>query len=480
MADRLSRFQIACVASAALSLLAGCGGGDGEGPKEEAGYVAVMGPLAGIGSVYLNGIRYDTSDASVLVDGVAGDVSDLMPGHIIGVEGSLRKGEASAQRVVFIRDLRGTISSVDSDALQFVALGQSVIVGTETSFGDGIEPGSIRGLAVGDPVTVSGLRHADGRIAATRIEVDDGQEPPMVAGPASAVDMAASVLVIEGLSIDFSSANIDGFPSGQPQAGDLVRATGGDLNSAGVLVARSLSRLPDVQVVAEPEGSADIDGVVTRLASASDLSVGGWRILADAGTVYEGGSAGDLSLGGRIHVTGTTDGDGTVTAARIAFRPRDVVRFVSEVTAIDLGSRRVTVLGVTSTTGPGTRFEDRTDAALRTFRLADLHTGDWVDLRGYEDPAAPGSVRCTRLERIDAASVHTLRGPLAAPDEPDFEILGASVTTDPETLFLREGTGQIGPAEFFALPAGTIVEVAGSRDSSVLAAETATEKTLDD
>lgn len=480
MAKELLRFQIACVAAAALSMLSGCGGGEGEGPIEEAKYVAVVGPLAGIGSLYLNGTRYDTSDAQVVVDGVAGHISELMPGHVIGLEGTLRKNEASGQWIVLNRDLRGTVSSVDTGTLQFVALGQRVVIGPETSFGDDIEPASIHGLAAGDSVTVSGFRRADGRIAATRIEADDEQGPPMVAGPVSAVDLAASVLVMEGLRIDYSTANMEGFPSGQPQAGDLVRATGGDVNSAGVLVARSLAMLPGLPVEARQGGSADIDGVVTRLASASDFSVGGWRVLADAGTVYEGGSSGDLSLGDRIHVTGTSDSGVTLTAARIAFRPPEAVRIISEVTSIDLESRRVTVLGVRSITGPGTRFEDRTAAALRTFRLADLHTGEWVDLRGYEDPAAEGSVRCTRLERIDAKTVHTLRGPLAAPIEPDFEILGIVVTTDPETLFLREGAGQIGPAEFFALPGGATVEASGSPNGSILAAETAIAKTLDD
>jgi hypothetical protein len=169
-----------------------------------------------------------------------------------------------------------------------------------------------------------------------------------------------------------------------------------------------------------------------------------------------------------------------VEAVAVAFRPEDVVRLVSEVTAIDLDKRRVTVLGVKSLTGPVTRFEDRTDASLRTFRLSDLHTGDWVDLRGYEDPGETGLVRCTRLERIDAESIHTLRGPLAAPDEPDFEVLGTAVTTDAATLFLREGTGQVAAAEFFALPAGVIVQAVGTFDGSLLAAERAIIKTLED
>jgi hypothetical protein len=36
-------------------------------------------------------------------------------------------------------------------------------------------------------------------------------------------------------------------------------------------------------------GSADVDGVVTRVNSAADFSLGGWHIVATATTRYEGG-----------------------------------------------------------------------------------------------------------------------------------------------------------------------------------------------
>lgn len=137
-------------------------------------------------------------------------------------------------------------------------------------------------------------------------------------------------------------------------------------------------------------------------------------------------------------------------------------------------------MGVAATTGAATRFEDRTDAALRTFRLADLHTGDWIDLRGYEEPPGSGKTQATRLVRIDAQSAHNLRGPLRQADDPDFAILEVEATTDAATLFLLEGAGQVAAAEFFGQPPGRVVEASGAFDGTTLAAKLAVVKTRDD
>ena len=479
MRSRLNRVLAAVVA--VVVQVAGCGGGDGDGQQpQESRSVVASGPVAGFGSVYLNGVRYETQDVEVQVDGAVGKMVDLQVGHIIALEGRVSDGDSRAEFIRLDRDLIGPVRSIASGALQFVVLGQTVTVGSETTFGASIEPASLLGLEVGDIVEVSGLRDASGRIDATRVDLYTAAGPSLVTGTVSALDTAQKRFLIDALAVDYSAAGIEGFSSGQPSNGDRVRVVGPAPAAGGIFAATRVASIDDARLMPATSGTMRLDGRVTRLASAADFDVAVWKVATTATTEYTHGVAADLALDRRVEVEGSVDPAGVVVASRLRFRPLNAVRIVSEVKSVDLDNRRVTSMGVTATTGAATRFEDRTDAALRTFRLADLHTGDWIDLRGYEEPAGSGKVQATRLVRIESKSAHELRGPLAHPVDPDFEILKVEVTTTATTLFLLEGAGQVSAAEFFGQPAATVVEASGAYDGTTLTASIAVIKTRDD
>lgn len=469
------------VAAAVVVHMAGCDGGDGGGGQpQEARSVVASGPVAGFGSVYLNGVRYETQDAEVRVDGAVARMADLQVGHVITLEGRVSEGNSRAVFVRLDRDLIGPVRSIASGALQFVVLGQTVTVSSETSFGASIEPASLLGLKIGDVVEVSGLRNSSDRIEATRVDLRSADGSYLVAGTVSALDSAQRRFLIDALVVDYSAAGIEGFPSGQPGNGDRVRVVGPAPGAGGMFAATRVTSIDDARLLPPTGGTMRLDGRVTRLASAADLDVAGWKVATTATTEFANGAATDLALDRRVEVEGSVDPAGVLAASRLRFCPPNGVRIVSEVKSIDLDNRRLTSMGVAATTGAATRFEDRTDAALRTFRLADLHTGDWIDLRGYEEPPGSGKTQATRLVRIDAQSAHNLRGPLRQADDPDFAILEVEATTDAATLFLLEGAGQVAAAEFFGQPPGRVVEASGAFDGTTLAAKLAVVKTRDD
>ncbi len=78
-----------------------------------------MGTVTGIGSVIVNGITYDTTDAEVFVGNASrgfGDsavIQNISLGMVVRVEGRLADdGSASADRVFFSNNLKGPVERI--------------------------------------------------------------------------------------------------------------------------------------------------------------------------------------------------------------------------------------------------------------------------------------------------------------------------------------------------------------------------------
>ena len=98
MRNRQSRGPVAHMVVILLAgLLAACSGGGESGSSTAAvTSVASEGPIAGFGSVIMNGVRWNTDDADFEIDGQSGSQDDLSIGMIVRVEGE-RFADGSAQ-----------------------------------------------------------------------------------------------------------------------------------------------------------------------------------------------------------------------------------------------------------------------------------------------------------------------------------------------------------------------------------------------
>jgi hypothetical protein len=447
-----------------------------------------MGPISGFGSVYVNGVRYETAGADIKIDGAAASLDDLRVGQVIDLKGHVANGASTADVIRYSHNLEGPVMSIELGALRFVAMGQTVLVGSDTSFGDSIDPASLEGLEVGDIVEVSGLIDATGQIEATRVDMWSGSGPYDVFGTASDVDEGQKTFQINALLVDYSNANVEDFPSGAPTDGDVVLATGFDFGDDGEFLATRIELRYDRQMLPEAGDRVHVEGLISRFVSATDFDVAGFPVTTTSATVYENGTVADLALDVKVCVEGTVNADGVLVAERVRFRPQNELRIVSQVTVIELNHGTLTALGLTIATNMETRFEDEDTAGPDRLSLADLHTGDWVDVRGYELPAGSGQVFATRVERISAQNEHRMRGPLVNPDlqAMTFDILTVPVTTTTGpngTRYVIEddkGGTLTDAAYFFAQPEGTLVEARGSWSGTVLAADRAIIKSCDD
>ncbi|MGH7818593.1 MAG: DUF5666 domain-containing protein, partial [Candidatus Binatia bacterium] len=126
------------------------------------------GSASGFGSVFVNGVEFDTSGAEILVDGEPATEDALQVGMVLSVSGRFdangRRGDAG--RVEFDHRIAGPVDAVAAEEKRITALGQTVHVDDDTVFvGAGLDA-----LGTEDAVVVSGFLTASDETLATRVE----------------------------------------------------------------------------------------------------------------------------------------------------------------------------------------------------------------------------------------------------------------------------------------------------------------------
>src|SRR5882762_5136641 len=382
-------------AAGALAVLVACGGGS-TGSMSQAGMqpVVTMGTITAFGSVYVNGVRYDVSRATLKKNDTTVAQTGLAVGEVALVRGreDTQTGQGEADSVDVEDSVVGPITTINP----LTVVGETIRVTASSSFGPGITPADLTGLKMGDSVEVSGLPGTDGVIMATRIGRADSNEPLQVMGTAGTVDSAAHTLMINALMVDFSAANLSGFASGGPAAGDLVIARGTVFDATQVKLTATRLRKADTDRDEQAEGGmVEEEGLITSV-SAMGFEVAGAKVTTTANTVFKNGTAADLAVNVRVEVRGTLDANKVLTADVVEIEHIAVIGLAATVSGVDTTMSTLTVLGVTISVDTNTRFEDKGSAQMQMFSLTDVKVGDTVLVRGYEKPAGSGMVLATR------------------------------------------------------------------------------------
>lgn len=457
-------------------VLAGCGGGYGgmnPPPKTAAAakFSVSVGTINSFSSsgFALNGVRFQATAAVVTVDGKSASFDDLHVGDMVEVKGHHDDGndQEVADEVDFHGNVQGPVSAIDTTAQTLTVLGQTVVVSANTSFEEDISPPSPMGVHVGDILEVSGMPAADGSIHATRIERAPAGSPLEVSGTASGTDATAKTLKINNLVVDFSGATLSGFASGSPKDGDLLAATGTMLEQNGALQATQLQLLTGQDMHEDQDDQAEVEGLITRFATASDFDVAGHPVSTSMSTEFDGGTAADLALNVQVEVEGTVDSNGVIEASKVRIGQPADVRLTAQVAAIDASAGTLTVLGTTVSVDANTRFEDDSSDSMKNFGLAQIQVGDWLEIRGAAVLTGTPSIAAMRIDREQPQSEVRLMGPVVSAAQPSLTILATLVTTNSQTQF-PDG---LDPTSFFGTAVGKTVSVSGAWDGSTLTAD---------
>ena len=460
-------------AAAAAAVIVACGGG-ASSMTTPTGNTPVMatGTITGFGSIYVNGIHFQTTSATIRKNGQVVAQSALRVGEIARIKGSKNDsdGSGNADSVDVDENVVGPIAAIDLTNKTLTVLGQKVKIDGGTSFSSDVQPADITGLKVADFVEVSGLTAADGTITATRIERDASAGTLQVLGTVASVDTVAHTFMINALVVNYSAAMLTGFAGGQPANGDLVEVHGTTFDSATTtLTATRLEKQMSDEEEAGDHRDMEREGLITRFASATDFDVSGKPVTTTSATVYRNGTAADLALNVKVEVEGSLNSSNVLVADVVSFHRSGGVELQSTVTAVDTTAGTLMVLGVQITVTPSTRLEDNSSASVEMFGLSNISVGDTVHVRGFESPAGSGKLVATRLDREPASTEVQLSGPFAAGTSPKFTVFG--VTVDASTATLRGADGAtLMLADFLTQAVGHSVEVSGKLSGMIVVA----------
>ncbi len=313
---------IPTVLLAAAAALVACGGGSGMSGTTPPGSTPVMatGTITGFGSIYVNGVHFKTTSATIRKNGQVVAQSALRVGEIARIKGSKNDSEGNADSVDVDENVVGPIAAIDTTLNTLTVLGQTVTIDAGTSFSSDVQPADITGLKVADFVEVSGLTAADGSISATRIGREASAGTLQVLGTVASVDAVAHTFMINALIVNYSAANLTGFAGGQPANGDLVEVQGTSFDSGTTtLTATRVDKQMSDQEEAGNHEDMEREGLITRFASATDFDVAGEPVTTTSATVYRNGTEADLALNVKVEVEGSFNSSNVLVADVVSF-----------------------------------------------------------------------------------------------------------------------------------------------------------------
>ena len=187
--NNLRNFALVGIASA---ILLGCGGSGDSGTTTGSTGITTVGAITGFGSVYVNGVKYETDNAEYEVeDEAAFDDSALRTGMVVKVKGSInpdgRTGTAS--QVIYEDEIQGPVQNLTATATSktFDIFGIPVMVSsTDTIFDNGLTFASLKN---DDNVEVSGYFNGQALLATyIKLENDTDAEIKGVVSDSNGVD----------------------------------------------------------------------------------------------------------------------------------------------------------------------------------------------------------------------------------------------------------------------------------------------------
>lgn len=463
-----------------IAALTGCGGGTQVAEGGISGTGKSLGPISGIGSIISNGIEFEDGGALVTINGMPGTSSELQVGMVVAVSGSFDTAAAagSADSISFDYSLAGRVTGIDG-AIE--SNGQMVVVNGQTA----LKAVAAADLAVGDYILVSGFVRPGGELLATYLERRAVPPVPglIVDGIVDELDTAARSFTIKNRQreatgqtrqlVQFSAATLTGFEAGQPDNGSHVHIEGA--YSGSTIVASHVSNLGD------GIGAGDdfvLQGVAESEVVQQTFELSGRSLSVDADTQVSNGALSDIQADRRVQVYGHFAGATRLIADSIRLLEEPTATIDAPVTAVNLQTGTLTLLGGEVRTDSLTVFIDGSSQNVRSFSLANIQPGDRVVLNVYRDGVRTVATQVARLDGTGGEPA-TIEGPLdAAIADPLIAIVGIDVDTSGVSGSSGFSLGDLQTltrTQFFqTVRAGMNVRVTGQPVGSTLVPDTVT------
>lgn len=395
-------------------LLTACGGSSSSSDSTNAGdNKVVRGSIDGFGSVIVNGVRYETDQATISVNDTEGTQADLSVGQIVTLYANSNGNRNVADNIIYDLDLKGPAANIDATANTFTVLGQTVSVSNLTSYKGVTWP-----LTNGQSVEVSGYVKGN-ELIASFVELNDVNDTEVeLRGVVANLNEAAQTFEIGSQQISYlSTTELD--LDGQVFADGLQVEVEGNLES-GVFTATEIEaddeNLPDGIEIELAGALYDFNG------DAKTFTVNGTPVTWNNQTDFDEGNAAALANDVNVEVEGLINANGVLVAEDIEIEDDASISLEATISEIKAGSDNfsgtITVLGLAVSVGLDTRMSDDDDSLTFNpmFNFSDLAISDKVELEITGD--ATNGYRAVSLERdLDQEEVNVV----------ELEVLGAAV-----------------------------------------------------
>ncbi|WP_305965840.1 DUF5666 domain-containing protein [Marinobacter salsuginis] len=434
----------------AFGVISACGGAGGGGLDVADGGIrgtgSSVGPVSGFGSVFVNGVEFNTDDIPNREvesnDGITAE-SLLSEGMILRVEGEWRDdGTGTAEKLSYDDTLRGPVGQVTADpsgAGEFVTLsvmGQSVRVDRQTVVRGTTYATLLGGSQITGHVRVSAWRQADGSYRAGYVGVINPDLTDIeLEGSVLTVDTNLNEFTIGTITVQYDENNVS-FGSGLTETDLQIGAAlevEGELNGT-TLVATTIDR-DDARRFSR--NSAD-DIEFTAVIDASYTPSGA------------GSRPGEFTMGGlTVRVTDATELDDSITLDEltegllIQVEGQFLSDTVVEAEEIELRDGNAKVKGVVSTPADNVFFIGGVEVRVSSTTVFTVEDGSGVSFQTL--PIGSTTVEVEGIEKeqgadvfIDALRVEVDDEPAELEDRNAFELEGQlrGITQNPGTVTL--------------------------------------------
>ena len=421
----------------AIAMLAACGGGGGSS-SAPSGPAVSKGVITAKGSVFVNGIRFNTTGATIKVDDNPGVESDLKVGMVITVRGTsddaTRTGTAT---LIEASDaLEGTVSAVDAVNNTITVMGQVVKIEdnvTRLNDDDTLKVFAGANIVVGDRVEVDGFPDDNGGLRATRVAEKTSGEFEIKGFinnlDADSFDLSLLAGGATTLTVNFAAGLL---PVGAAN-GSIVEVKSLLAPAAGAITASAIQLEDRLGAAGE---KVEVEGIVTS-GTVADFVINGQRVITSAATIYIGGVAADFALGAKLEAEGPLDANGSIVATKISFRSNIKI----QATASGVTGTGLTILGKSVAINGSTRVEN-----------GPIADGDYLEVRASLD--RDGNLIASRIVKRSPSTQAFLQGPVTAFDSAagTITILGTVISTTGAEFRISTDSSEaaVNAATFFA------------------------------
>ena len=454
---RNGKFPFTASALTAAIMVSACGGDGSLGGGDTAGIggsgFISSGTVTGFGSVFVNGVEFETGSAIFDIEDANLSESDLRVGMVVQVEGTVNPDgiTGTATGIQYSDDIEGPISAISENAdfteKTLTILGQKVIISAADTAYDGV---TYAAITQGDVIEVSGFYDQNSDLRASYIELKPATNTVEVKGLITS--LSGTNFIIQGVNVNAGAANLSDLSTGL-QEGVLVEVKGTYDSATNTITATEVDA--ESNDLSDEADEVELEGLITRYVSNDDFDINGIEINTVTASAIFTPTAPMLKEGDKVEVKGTLL-NGVLIATEVEVRGGSA-EASAKVSSINLTNNSFTMAvlagqSITVQLTTATRMEDEVGSGDHLL-LTELQVNDFVDVSGFESGAS--EITATQVKRESEVKEVRLQGVVETP------MLTTSVTILGVT-FLVDGATDYEDVDDFSINQSALIAAATS------------------